>query len=209
MLAATVLAVLAVPGAARAGTGLAGSDPRDGAVLVTTPAAVRLTFTGEPDLDDSHVAVLDDRGTAVTTADPRPAEPRTLRLPLDAGLTGDLTVAWHVSFRDGGQSQGTVRFSVGTGRPPAPAGAQLDRAAADLLDSHAHGIDPLSAVLLVVNGVVVLGAVTLLLVHNPRRPRAWRLPAEFGGGGPPPAGPRAEPDAGSARIPPTTGRGTT
>ncbi|WP_196255635.1 copper resistance CopC family protein [Micromonospora sp. WMMD558] len=220
VVALAALAVPATPGAARADEGLAGpadaraderlagSDPAAGAALATAPAAVELTFAGEPDLADSHVTVLDGDAAVVSTGEPQRAGRRTLRQPLAAGLTGDLTVAWHVGLRDGGQSRGTLRFSVGTGRPPAPAGPALDRATAELLDTHAHRIDPLSAVLLLVNAVVVLGAVTLLAVRDPRRPRAWRLPAEFGG---PPTSPGAEPgEPGPAHLDSrTTGRGTT
>ncbi|NJP33636.1 copper resistance CopC family protein [Micromonospora thermarum] len=209
VVAVAALAVPAAPGAARADSGLTGSDPAAGAALAAAPAAVELTFAGEPDPADSHVTVLDAGAAAVSTGEPRRVDRRTLRQPVAAGLTGDLTVAWHVAFRDGGQSRGTLRFSVGTGRPPPPAGPALDRATAELLDTHTHRIDPLSAVLLLVNAVVVLGAVTLLAVRDPRRPRAWRLPAEFGG--PPTSRPGAEPgDPGPAQLDSrTTGRGTT
>ncbi|MDM4719264.1 copper resistance protein CopC [Micromonospora sp. WMMA1363] len=209
VLSVAALVVLAGPRAAHADERLTTSDPAADATLATTPAAVELTFTGEPELTDSHVVVLDARAAEVSTGEPRRADRWTLRQPVTPGVTGDLTVAWHVSFHDGGESRGTLRFSVGTGRPPAPAGPALDRAATDLLDSHLHTVDPLSAVLLLVNGVVVLGAATLLAVRDPRRPRPWRLPADFGGPGPPTILPRTG-DPNPARADDqTTGRGTT
>jgi hypothetical protein len=84
-------------------------------------------------------------------------------------------VAYHVVFTDGTETFGSVRFSVGTGvAPPASAG-DVQRAAEASALAHNHTIDPLSAILLVVDLGVLVGVV-LLLILRPKR-RADGLPS--------------------------------
>jgi methionine-rich copper-binding protein CopC len=162
-----VAGTLAVPATGFAGGGLTTSDPPDRSILATAPAAVELTFSEPVDPRLSHVTTLDGSGSAVN-AGALAGDGATLRQPVAIRIPGDVTVAYHVSFREGGESQGSVRFSVGTGRPPA---ALTDRSTVAGTDAagHDHGIDPLSAVLLVVDAAVAFGVVVLLLLKPRRR----------------------------------------
>jgi hypothetical protein len=82
--------------------------------------------------------------------------PSGLRLSVTIQVRGDYTVAYHAVLMDGSETAGVLRFSVGTGVPPAgPAGAVP---AAD----HQHPIDPFSAALLVLDLAVLLAVVLLL-----------------------------------------------
>lgn len=164
-----VAGTLAVPATAVADGALTVSDPPDQAVLTTAPAVVELTFSATPDLGVSHVAVLDETGVPVNTAPLAAGSEWTLRQPVAIRTPGDITVAYHVRLRGGGEASGSFRFSIGTGRAPAAIGGAAARAAAAVTDQHGHDIDPLSAVLLVINGAVVVGAALLLMLRPPRR----------------------------------------
>ncbi|TDC85667.1 copper resistance protein CopC [Micromonospora sp. KC606] len=177
-LLATLVGLLALsPGSAQANSGPESADPSAGAVLSTAPAEVTLGFGGSIDEEQSHVAVLDDAGRTVSDGEPRRAGSTRLRLPLRIGAAGDYTVAYHVTFTDGTTDTGVHRFSVGTGVPPAPLGAAALRASTDAVAAHAHRIDPFSAALLFVDGVV-LAVILALLWLRPRDGRAMSLRAD-------------------------------
>jgi len=159
-----VAGTLAVPAPVFASGGLTGSNPPDQAILATAPAVVELTFSAPPDLRDSHVTARDATDTTLNTAPLSRADARTLRQPVAVRSAGDVTVAYHVSLRDGTEVSGSIRFSVGTGRPPV-----LGAAAQAAVGSHEHGVDPLSAILLVVDAAVAFGVVLLLMLRPPRR----------------------------------------
>lgn len=172
--------LLSPPGALAQG-GLIASSPRAQAVLTSAPTAVELVFSTTPVLDSSHVAVFGPDGGTVSTGELRRGTGPALRQPLAIRGTGDFTVAYHVEFEGGGQATGQLRFSVGTGAAPQAADRAAADAAASAVAAHGHGVDPVSAVLLVVDGLVVLGVVAMLYLRRPSRP------------GPPP-----DPDAGRA-----------
>ncbi|HET8662531.1 MAG TPA: copper resistance CopC family protein [Micromonosporaceae bacterium] len=146
------------------------TSPADGAVLAQAPTDVVLSLNGPVDLGRSHVSVRDRAGTAVTSGQPGLVTPERLRQPVSIPATGEMTVAYHVTFMDGAELVGRLRFSVagqaGSAAVPAPASAGTEPA-------HAHGVDPFSAVLLVLDGIVALTVVVLLL----RRPRLPGPPA--------------------------------
>jgi methionine-rich copper-binding protein CopC len=174
-LAVVAFAVLGPAAPASAGGALAGSDPVDGAVLSTPPAAIELRLTAEPDPVLSHVSVRDAAGTELNTGDLTAGPGGTLRQDVTAGGAGDYSVAFHIEFTDGSELTGAQFFSAGTGVPPR-AGAAERAAATAALPTHQHSVDALSAVLLVLDFAVVL-AVVLLLMRTPRGApkRAWRL----------------------------------
>jgi methionine-rich copper-binding protein CopC len=178
------------PGRAAA---LTSTDPADGAALVRAPSGVELSFTAAPDPDLSHISVRDGSGTALDAGHPRLVQPERLRQPIH-GTTGppdgpiDMTVSYHVIFTDGRELAGTLHFSVGTrsaagpgaAREPSTVDAAPDAGAAN---AHAagsaevaagsadhHGVDPVSAALLAIDGVVALAVVVLLLRRPPPRP---------------------------------------
>jgi len=139
------------------------TDPADRATLARAPTEVVLSFTAAVDPDLSHVSIQDSSGVFLTAGPPRPGRPEQLRQPITGATTGDVTVAYHVTFVDGRQLAGTVRFTVGARNATGPAGA----GEAPALSPHEHGVDPLSAALLLLDGIVVLTAVVVLV----RRPR--------------------------------------
>ncbi|BCJ41150.1 hypothetical protein GCM10010168_45520 [Actinoplanes ianthinogenes] len=108
------------------------------------PGEVRLTFSADADPALSHVAVAAADGRQIE-AGPVGAEPgHVLRVPVLGD--GGYTVAYHVVGAAGDEVSGVL----GTGE----------------IAAHEHGIDPLSAVFLVLDLIAVLTVGTLLL----RRP---------------------------------------
>jgi methionine-rich copper-binding protein CopC len=179
------------PGRAAA---LTSTDPADGAALVRAPSGVELSFTAAPDPDLSHVSVRDGSGTALDAGRLRLVQPERLRQPIHGtaappGGSVDVTVSYHVIFTDGRELAGTLHFSVGirvaaspgAGREPSTVDAATDADAAAKADAagnaevaagsaHQHGVDPVSAALLAIDGVVALAVVVLLLRRPPPQP---------------------------------------
>ncbi len=159
LLAAALVLLGPVPARAAPATT---SNPADGAALSTAPPQVTLTFGRVPVADDSHVTVLAGDGRPVA----EPARPvrsgLSLSQPVGIDRAGDYTIVYRVAFAGGGQEQGTRRFSVTAGADPHAAHT-------------GHGVDPVGATLLAIDGLVVLVVVFLLLI---RRPVAWRLPRD-------------------------------
>lgn len=164
-----VLAV--VPAAPAAASAVVVTDPGDGAQLASAPQQVRLELSDTPDVADSHVSVLDGRGTILEAGELTAVAGSGLSENVHITGTGDFTIAYHVVFGDGSEATGYTRFSVGTNVPPAPMTATAADAARQASAGHEHGVDPLSGVLLLVDAVV-LGAVLILLLRRPGRP--WR-----------------------------------
>lgn len=145
--------------------------PADLAVLAVAPAAVELAVSGTLAPAYSHVVVVDGDGRDVSTGEPAPsAGDTTLRLPVEITSSGDFAVAYHLTFVDGDELSGIWSFSVGTGVPPAAAGEGPDQAGlVDRAESeHAHGVDPVGATLLVIDGLVVVAFLIMLRL----RPKA-------------------------------------
>jgi methionine-rich copper-binding protein CopC len=161
--------VVATPAPGRADDGaLVSAVPADGAAVADAPSAVRLTFNRAPDVARSHVGVADDTSALLGTGG-LTLDGRSLRQPVRSAARGTVVVAYHVEFADGTEVTGSIRFSVGTGVPPAPAAGEAQRAAESAADAgHGHGIDTLSAVLLVVDLGVLLVVLALLMLR-PRR----------------------------------------
>jgi methionine-rich copper-binding protein CopC len=184
--AIVVLAVgLAVPSAQRRpspgrAAALTSTDPADGAALVRAPSGVELSFTAAPDPDLSHVSVRDGSGTALDAGRLRLVQPERLRQPIHGTAAPpdgsvDVAVSYHVIFTNGRTLAGTLHFSVGTrlaagpgaAREPSTVDAATDADAAAKANAagnaevaagsaHHHGVDPVSATLLAVDGVVAL-----------------------------------------------------
>ncbi|GIF08497.1 copper resistance CopC family protein [Actinoplanes siamensis] len=143
------------------------ADPAPGAILTTMPAAVTLRFSADVDLETSHIAVSGPDGAGLADGEAEQPGRTVLRQPVRAGAPGDLTVAYHVIFSDGASTTGAYRFSAGTGAVPAPLDSTAERAATSAVSRHRHDIDPFSAVLLVIDGAVLV-AVGGLLMLRPR-----------------------------------------
>jgi methionine-rich copper-binding protein CopC len=168
------------PGAAWARDAVTATDPADGSALTAAPGDIDLNFSATPDPDYSHVSVRDASGAEVGSGDVSRAG-QELRLPVSIGRAGVYTIAFHVTFVDGSDLIGVVRFSVGTGVAPPPADAAARRAAEAAVTGHTHDIDSLSASLLVVDAVVGIGVVIALFLR-PRDRRSWRAFDDSGAG---------------------------
>ena len=148
---------------------LTAAVPGDGTALATGPAQVSLTFSAPLDPDNTHVAVGTGNGARVPAGTARVAG-RTVVLPVDITGRGTYLVAYHVVLGDGREVSGVTRFAVETGPPPADVAAPtLTEDWAGAAGTHAHEpTDPLSVVLLVGNGVLIV-VVVALLIRRPRR----------------------------------------
>jgi methionine-rich copper-binding protein CopC len=135
------------------------TTPADGATLATAPTEVDLVFTAA--VDEFHVSVRDATGAPVAVGRAERVGPDRLRQPVSIGVPGAVTVEYHVTFAGGGKLSGTLRFGVGVGVAPGAGDAPAE--------SHRHGVDPFSAVLLILDGAVAVGAVLLLMLRPPRR----------------------------------------
>lgn len=135
---------------------------------------IELAFTSPVDPDRSHLSAADGSGAVVSVGPPYLAAPDRLRQRVHIVRPGGLTVAYHVTSVGGAEVAGSLQFQKpGGATESAPAG-------------HQHGIDPVSAVLLVLDGLVALGVVILLLVRPPEgrvrrdpadsRASRWRVP---------------------------------
>jgi methionine-rich copper-binding protein CopC len=134
------------------------TNPADGATLARAPAEVELSLTGPVEPGRSHISVT---GSARTAGALRRAAPERLSQPITVTAAGDVTVAYHVTFTDGAELAGSLRFT-------AQSGDSAGRPASEAV--HQHDIDPVSAGLLVVDGIAAL-VVGVLLMRRPR-PRA-------------------------------------
>jgi methionine-rich copper-binding protein CopC len=121
------------------------------------PGAARLTLSSDVDVAQSHVTVTSPDGREVRTGPitAGPADVLTVPVVLDAGVA--YTVGYHIIGADGAVAAGSAPLTPGAAGP-APA------------HDHGHGVDPLSAVLLLINfGVVVVVGWLLLTRPAPRR----------------------------------------
>ena len=159
---------------------LAATTPADGTILAEPPRAVDLAFTAAVAPDLSHVDVRDASGTAANAGRPTLVRPEILRQPVDIAADGDVTVTYHVILVDGTAVAGAVRFTVGAGagasaaaarRTAAPSGPAASAPPVEAA-SHGHGVDPVSAALLALDGLVGLAVIVLLARRPPSRPRA-------------------------------------
>ncbi|MGC5031223.1 copper resistance CopC family protein [Micromonospora sp. DT229] len=150
-------------------------DPGDGAALSSAPEAVTLRLSIGADAVLSHVTVRDRAGNPVNDGRVRTDGKTGLRQPIQLTGTGDYSIAYHITFTNGQDATGILRFSVGTGVPP----QGLTEVPDPILDEadHAHGIDPVGATLLVLDGLVLLVVLALLL----RRPARHRGPPTVSG----------------------------
>ncbi|MFG3708317.1 copper resistance protein CopC [Micromonospora sp. NPDC047670] len=143
---------------------VASVHPADGAVLADAPSAVRIRVDGRPDVSRSHISAYDADRSLLNRGALTAAGPDGLAQAIAVTAGGEVAVAYHVVTADGRDASGVARFTVGAAggaaAPPEPAAP-----------AHAHGVDPVGAALLAVDGLVLL-AVLVLLAR--RRSRAGR-----------------------------------
>jgi copper transport protein len=117
---------LALPETAWAHATVLRTLPRDGSVLRSAPARVRVFFDDDVRLV-SGIKAIRNGGGSVLDGKPRVAGGRVLVIPLRSGLAdGDYTVLWRVLSDDGHTLAGVVAFGVGAGRAPPQAALSAD-----------------------------------------------------------------------------------
>jgi copper resistance protein C len=112
-IALLILAAVAVPGEARAHSGLARSTPAAGSA-VKAPTEVVLTFTEKLEPAFSSIEVRDAQGAAMHDgkASAVPAQPTQIRVALKPLTPGTYTVIWRILSVDTHRSQGSFTFRV-------------------------------------------------------------------------------------------------
>ena len=186
--AALLAALLALGAPAQAHDTLLESDPADGATLETSPEAITLTFSADILEVSPLVRITDESGEQLAEITPSvdgPVATATLEEPLPAGTS---TVQWRVVSSDGHPIEGTFGVTVEqdaaaeetTEAPaeesspaeesapaettaPAEQGEQVTAEAAE--EESGSSMTPL----LIVLGVVVVGAVGAVLLIMRRR----------------------------------------
>jgi methionine-rich copper-binding protein CopC len=162
------------PGAGRAeASSVVSTFPADGVPLDRSPTAVSVSFDRPPDPGQSHIGIADDAGRQLAQGEVTMDGTRGLRQPMKAATRGTVVAAYHVVFLDGSETFGAFRFSVGTGGVAPASGSQARKAAESSALSHNHTVDPINAVLLLIDFTVAAAAV-LLLILRPRRRTSHR-----------------------------------
>jgi methionine-rich copper-binding protein CopC len=140
---------------------VASTSPADGATLARAPTEVVLSVSGPVDQGRSHISVAGSGAASARNAGAlRQTAPGRLSQPIAVTVAGEVTVAYHLTFTDGAELAGSLRFTAQSGSAagqPAPG------------SGHQHDVDPVSAGLLVVDGIAAL-AVVVLLMRRPRPP---------------------------------------
>lgn len=112
LVAAAALAFLLAGSApAWAHAELIGTDPADGALLPTAPAAITLTFSEPVAVDDGGVRLLDAAGTELPSTS-QAVDNRVVITPQSLG-TGTVIVSWRVISADSHPIAGGLTFAVG------------------------------------------------------------------------------------------------
>lgn len=119
----------------------------------TGPGEASLTLSADVDAELSHLAVTGPDGRPVPAGPPVAGPANVLTVPVDLEPGSAYSLTYHVIGRDGGVASGEI------GTTGATASAH----------DHGHGVDPLSAVLLLINlGVVLVVGWLLLTRPSPR-----------------------------------------
>lgn len=188
LFAALLAALLLLGAPAQAHDTLLESDPEDGASLETSPEAITLTYSADVLEVSPLVRITDESGEQIAEITPSvdgPVVTATLDEPLPAGAN---TIQWRVVSSDGHPIEGTLIVTVEqdaegtTGEETSAASddggqdtaddAASDDAASDETaaeDSATEDEGGSLTPILVVLGVVVVGAVVAVLVIVRRR----------------------------------------
>lgn len=134
---AAVLVIFTAAGPASAHATLETTNPAQGAVVATAPAAVTLTFDEAVGISPDSIRVFDpagrrvDDGRTVGTSNPD-----MIAIDLRSGLgRGTYTVAWHVISADSHPVEGAYVFSIG-----AASSTAVDQATINVSSSRVVGV---------------------------------------------------------------------
>ena len=188
LFAALLAALLLLGAPAQAHDTLLESDPEDGASLETSPEAITLTYSADILEVSPLVRVTDESGEQIAEITPSvdgPVVTATLEEPLPAG---ENTIQWRVVSSDGHPIEGTLTVTVEpdaeepTEETPAASDDGGEAATDDSAPDESSASEDTAAEepaaedkggsltpILVVLGVVVVGAVVAVLVIVRRR----------------------------------------
>ena len=184
LFAALLAALLLLGAPAQAHDTLLESDPEDGASLEASPEAITLTYSADILEVSPLVRVTDKSGEQIAEITPSvdgPVVTATLEEPLPAG---ENTIQWRVVSSDGHPIEGTLTVTVEQDAEEAPVAsddggeaAADDSATEEPADSEDTAADEPATEdeggsltpILIVLGVVVVGAVVAVLVIVRRR----------------------------------------
>lgn len=139
-----------------------GISPADGAVLNRPPARVALLLSEGLPPAQVHLSVSTVDGVAVSTG-PVSVSDGVVTLAVHATAPAQYLIVYHAQWGDGRETSGISRFTVSTGGAGA---APPDTVAAAA--GHVHTAkDPLSAVLVTVDAVLIVALLGLLLRRRP------------------------------------------
>ncbi|MFF0389802.1 FixH family protein [Kitasatospora sp. NPDC004615] len=142
VLVAALALVLGGATTASAHATLESTDPAQGSVVPTAPAAVTLRFSEGVSLSADSVRVLDPKGTAVDDGKPDHVDGKaaTARVTLRQGLgNGTYTVAWRAVSEDSHPIGGAFTFSIGAASDTTVNAAAVQGAKADGAVGFAYG----------------------------------------------------------------------
>ncbi|WP_263104280.1 copper resistance CopC/CopD family protein, partial [Kitasatospora sp. DSM 101779] len=142
VLAAAVAVLFGGAGTAAAHAALVSTDPAQGAVTATAPAAVTLTFSEGVSLTADSVRVLDPAGKQVDNGDAAHADGKeaSARVTLRPGLgNGTYTVAWRAVSEDSHPVGGAFTFSIGAPSDTTVSASAVQGAEPDAVVAAAYG----------------------------------------------------------------------
>ncbi|MEU2627650.1 FixH family protein [Kitasatospora sp. NPDC007106] len=142
VLAAAVALLFGGAGTAAAHATLVSTDPAQGAVTATAPAAVTLTFSEGVSLTADSVRVLDPAGKQVDNGDAAHADGKeaSARVTLRQGLgNGTYTVAWRAVSEDSHPVGGAFTFSIGAPSDTTVSASAVQGAEPDAVVAAAYG----------------------------------------------------------------------
>ncbi|NJC11448.1 hypothetical protein F4558_001274 [Micromonospora profundi] len=145
--------------------------PADGASLSAGPAAVRLSAPAPVRPGEVHITVVNAAGQIMSVGAPRVSGAEVSQ-PIGRLPTGSYRVAYHLELENLTQVSGSTAFGVGTAAQPAgwDEAEARDRSGAPAAGGHQHvadGLDPLTALALGAN-VIVLAGIAVLEVRRRR-----------------------------------------
>lgn len=110
----TLSLLAALPNEAGAHAFLDHSQPADGAVVATPPAAVQLWFSRAVEPSFSTVHVEDQKGKQVDSGKPavNDKDPKLLEIGLQPLTAGSYKVIWRIVALDGHKAKGEFTFTV-------------------------------------------------------------------------------------------------
>ena len=176
------------PGAPRRGLGARERArqhvPADGAVLASSPHAVRVVFDDVVRVGSGNAAVANATGTSVIAGEPT-ADLDVLTIPLRPGLPrGAYSVRWSIVSNDGHLERGVLAFAVGIGepRPHSVLGATVPLTWSDIVLRSLYYLGLLAAGGIVLFALVVRGIVGRALERPVAQVVFFGLLAVFVGG---------------------------